>query len=101
MKKTELADLLGANSWFLFNKLKVSSDWLSTSVTLWSEDPDFCVMEEFVRTVKTTNDTAERGVKHMTDYANILTKDDGMKQWILQAVDDNRKKYPDLKLWVE
>ena len=93
LEKTELADFLGPNSWFLFNKLKISSEWLSKSITSWSEDSNYCVMEEFVRTVKTKNDTAERGVKLMTDYANILTKDEGMKQWILQAVDDNRKKY--------
>ena len=31
----------------------------------------------------------------MTDYAQILTKNEDMKQWILQAVDENRKKYPE------
>ena len=41
----------------------------------WSEDPDFAAAEAFVRSVKVTNDTAERGVKLMTDYAQILTKD--------------------------
>ena len=48
----------------------------------------------FVRTVKTTNDTAERAVKLMSDYATILSKDEQMKQWILQAVDNNRKMFP-------
>ena len=52
-------------------------------------------IENFVRTVKTTNDTAERGVKLMTDYAQILTHDEDMRQWILQAVDNNRKMFPD------
>ena len=45
----------------------------------------------------TTNNTAERAVKLMTDYAQILTKDENMRQWISQAVDGNRKKFPELK----
>ena len=64
-------------------------------VELWKDDPDFKTVENFVQTVKTTNDTAERAVKLMTDYAQILTKDEDMRQWILQAVDEKRKKYPD------
>ena len=62
---------------------------------MWSEDSDYLVAERFVRTVKTINDTAERGVKLMTDYALILTKDETMKQWILQVVDSHRKRFPD------
>ena len=64
---------------------------------MWSEDPDFILAEQFARTVKTTNDSAERGVKLMTDYAQILTKDDEMRQLIIQVVDNKRKKHPDFK----
>jgi hypothetical protein len=97
LERTQLVDLVGPNSWFLFLKLKIGYGWLSKAVEHWSEDPDFASAEAFVRSVKVTNDTAERGVKLMTDYAQILTKDENMKQWILQAVDSNRKKYPDFK----
>ena len=77
--------------------LGLSSSWLEKDVKLWSEDPDYLVAETFVRTVKIVNDTAERGVKLMTDYAQILTKDEKTKQWILQAVESNWKKLPDFK----
>ena len=46
-----------------------------------------------MRTAKTVNDVAERAVKLMTDYAMILTKDEEKRQWILQGVAENRKKY--------
>ena len=84
LEKTQLCDLVGPHSWLLFISLK-----------LWSEDSDYLVAERFVRTVKTINDTAERGVKLMTDYALILTKDETMKQWILQVVDSHRKGFPE------
>ena len=94
-ERTELVDLIGSNSWFIFSKLKKGSDWLKMSVETWPEDPEYQVIEKFVRTVKTTNDTAERGIKLMTDYAQILSKDEHTKQWILQVVDNHRKVFPD------
>ena len=79
LEKTQFVDLIGPKSWFMF-KLKVGYGWLSKSVELWKVDPDFKTVENFVQTVKTTNDTAERAVKLMTDYAQILTKNEDMKQ---------------------
>ena len=35
--------------------------------------------KDFVKTVKVTNDVAERGVKMAKDYANILTKEDQIR----------------------
>ena len=64
---------------------------------MWCEDPTFNVAEKFVCSVKTINDTAERGIKLMSDYALILTKDEKMKQMILQVVDDHRKRFPDFR----
>ncbi len=40
------------------------------------------------------NDVAERGVKLIQDYNNILTKDETEKQFVLQIVAGDRKKYP-------
>ena len=72
LEKTQLVDLIGPKSWFIFFRLKLSSTtWLKRDVNLWSEDPDFKMMENYVRTVKTTNDTAERGVKLITAEINL------------------------------
>ena len=57
---TQLVDLVGSNSWFIFHRLKLDSDWLKENVGLWSKNESYQEMETFVRTVKTTNDTAER-----------------------------------------
>ena len=53
--------------------------------------------KQFVRTVKVTNDVAERGVKLAADYATILTKDDEIRDRLLQGVERCRRLFPDFK----
>ena len=53
--------------------------------------------ESFVKTVKVTNDVAERGVKLAEDYANMLTKDDDISALIYQGVGRNRRMFPNFQ----
>ena len=50
-----------------------------------------------MRTVKVTNDTAERGIKLISDYSKILTKDPVNRIKMLQGVEMDRKINPDFK----
>jgi hypothetical protein len=93
---TKLEDLVGERSFLVFSLLKVSYSWLSEPQAKWSESPGYNKIGQFVNTAKTVNDVAERAVKLMTDYAKILTKDDEMRQMILQGVAENRKKFSNL-----
>ena len=54
-------------------------------------------MREFAKTVKVTNDVAECGVKLISVYMNILTKDEKMRSYLLQGVEYCRRKFPDFK----
>ena len=56
------------------------------------------MVEQFVRTVKTVNDCAERGVKLISEYAAILTQDEKARNWLLQGVELNRWKFPDFNV---
>ena len=47
------------------------------------------------KTVKVTNDVAEREVKIASDFANILTIDSNMRQKIFQVVEKDRLDNPD------
>ena len=71
----------------------LSSDWLAKPVSQWSGDPAFVVAEQFVRTVKVVNDSAERGVKLISDFATIITTDPDQRAWLLQGVEQHRKLY--------
>ena len=77
-KNTKLEDLVTPQSFKFFTILGLKSDWLGKSPDMWKNDEDFNVANEFVNTVKVTNDIAERGIKIATDYASILTKDDNL-----------------------
>ena len=47
--------------------------------------------------VKVVNDTAERGVKLITDFNDKITKDEEQKQFLKQTVYDFQHKYLDAK----
>ena len=92
--KTELHDLVGPKSYALFTILGTDYDWLRQKPEDWDNCPDYLEMREFVRTVKVTNDAAERGVKMITDYSKILTKDNELRRKLLQGVEMSRKIHP-------
>ena len=45
--------------------------------------------------MKVVNDAAERGVRLISEYASILTKDEETRQFLLQGVERHRQMYPD------
>ena len=96
-EKTELRDLVTSESWELFNILKLDSEWLALPPAKWDTEPDYIEFRKFVRTVKVTNDCAERGVKLATDYSKSLTKDSQERSRIYQVVEAERRAKPDAK----
>ena len=95
---TKLMDLVGEKSYLLFTLLGVGTDWLSKNPVEWEDDLDYLKAKTFCRTVKTVNDCAERGVKMITEYSKILTKDEKARDGLLQGVELNRKNYPDFSI---
>ncbi|KYN41729.1 hypothetical protein ALC56_03872, partial [Trachymyrmex septentrionalis] len=50
-----------------------------------------------VKNLKVVNNTAEWGIKLITDYGKIIIKDEKKKQFLLNVVSDYRKQFPDAK----
>ena len=96
--ETTLPDLVGQKSYLFFDILGIDYSWLNRSPEFWHEELEYKRAEMFARTVKTVNDCAERGVKLISDYASVLTKNENMREWLLQGVEQNRRKYPDFKI---
>ena len=94
-EKTELHDLVGPKSYVLFSILGLDYDWLRQKPEEWDNSTDYQEMREFVRTVKVSNDAAERRVKMISDYAKILTQDNSMRRKLLQGVEMSRNIHPD------
>ena len=90
-------DLVTRHSFKLFNILGLDFSWLEMEPGKWEEVDDFKTAWEFVKTVKVTNDVAERGVNLASDFVTMLTKDDEMRTMLLQGVERSRKMYPNKK----
>ena len=44
--------------------------------------------------IKVVNDLAERGVALIQQYNNCLTRSEEQKQYLLQVIEEHRKKFP-------
>ena len=62
-ENTTVVDLVGPDSWFIFEALSMDYDRLSEPVTTWNMSSSFQEMESIVKTVKLVNDAAEKGDK--------------------------------------
>ena len=93
---TKLVNIVEEKSYLIFPLLGRSHDWLSNDPRSWEKNEDYVKMKQFLRTVKTVNNCAERDVKMVTEYAKILTHGEDTR--LLLGVESNRGKYPDLKI---
>ena len=94
-RNLEIHDFINEDSFKMFDRLNIPITFLSTDPELWQANEDFQKALEYVSKLKVVNDTAERGVKLMTDYNNLLTHDENEKQIILQIISNYRKTYQD------
>ncbi|ESN96825.1 hypothetical protein HELRODRAFT_178620 [Helobdella robusta] len=61
---------------------------------LWSNNEEYLKSKKIVDGLKVTNDTAEKGVKLITDYNSCITKEEDQKQYFLQVIAECRTKFP-------
>ena len=94
---TQLVDLITVESMQFFTITKLSYSWLELKVEYWGLDPDFNIARTWAKTVKVTNDLAERCVKLSTDYSKVLTRKIETRDNIIQEVESNRREYPNFK----
>lgn len=90
----EFSSFVTPSSKNFFTRFSISSDFLDKDPSTWKDDVGYKSGIEKLQTIVVVNDVAERGVKLIQDYNNILTKDEAEKQFILQIVAGDRKKYP-------
>src|SRR6218665_2566106 len=92
-RKTNIASLkpvnfVTQNTKKFFEILGIASDWLKNDPNLWSQ-----ATRQIVSGLSVVNDRAERGVALIQEYNQILTKDEGQKQALLQVVSEHRKQF--------
>lgn len=97
-ENTTLYHLVGERSVIVFNRLNFTVDdiqFLKYSSKKWPEFESFRRFQKVVGSLKVTNDVAERGVRLMEEYKDILTHDPDQRNMILHCVEKARKSFPD------
>ncbi|XP_050065978.1 uncharacterized protein LOC126555054 [Aphis gossypii] len=94
LKKDLPLDLLGTNSIKLFDRFNIPKDFLEVHPKNWNDLEGYQKGKEIIESLRVVNDTAERVVKLMEEFNDKFTKNEDQKQFVLQTVQDNRKKYP-------
>lgn len=95
LKEKDFSFFITSESKLFFSRFSINTDFLKKNPLTWQDDEHFQRGLEILRRIVVVNDTAERGVKLIQEYQNLLTKNEKEKQYILQIVAEHRKRYPD------
>lgn len=97
IKNKKIEDFISNESKTFFDKLSLPTEFLTTDPATWSENFSYKQCLEIVKKLKVVNDAAERGIKLISEYNPILTKNEEQKQFLLQVVKDYKSRFPNVK----
>lgn len=95
--KYEIENFISSETNEFFNRFNFDTSFLQKDPSTWSVDESYQNAFEVVNKINVVNDAAERGIKLIEDYNDLLTKNEDQKQLVLQVVSDYRSHYPDCK----
>ena len=95
IKEKELHHFVTVNTISFFTILGLDHDFLDLDPDQWPDNDNYVSARNIVRSMKVTNDVAERGVALMEQYNTVITNNEQQKQYVLQVVNSYRKRYPD------
>ena len=91
-----LASFIGPKSWLLFKLLGKDGAWLNLPVEEWDENIDYTQMCSVIQDLAVVNDTAERSVKDVEEFANSA-RDGDKRGKIVTVAGSHRIKIPEFK----
>ena len=91
LDRLSLSVFIGPRSWLLFHLLGHQGDWLYQPTSDWENFVEYMEMAKVITELAVVNDTAERGVKDVEDYANIA-KDSDKRQKMVLVSNSHRSK---------
>lgn len=90
-----ISDFVSTKSLQFSDRFCIETEFLDFDPSTWTIRDDYNEGYDFCRNLLVVNDIAERGVKLITDFNQILSDGEEDKQYLLQVVTDYRRKYPD------
>ncbi|XP_044596697.1 uncharacterized protein LOC123273359 [Cotesia glomerata] len=79
---------------FIVKDYQLPYQFMDKDPELWAFDQDYLHCKSVFSDLKVVNDLAERGVALIQDFNNCLTRNEEQKQYLLQVVEEHRKKFP-------
>ena len=77
----------------MFRVLGMAGEYLTSPHALWRNVDYYKEMCRFALSLKVTNDTAERAVQLVDQFAHSLTKSSPYRYCLLQCVENHRKNF--------
>jgi hypothetical protein len=71
-------------------------EWLQLPVEYWTLMKDYKNLRDFVSVLEVVNDSAERGIKIVSDFKDMCRNLD-TQEYLFQVVEAHRKKITDFK----
>jgi len=93
----DLSHFVTKNTNIFFERFGIDKSFVHEEPEKWIHNAANKEGANIVANIHVFNDTAERGVKLITEYNSILTNDEDQRQYLLQIVKDYKNKYPDAK----
>lgn len=92
-----LADFVTSGSTKFFRVMDIDTEFLAFDPADWHSKDSYAAAVRRVKGLQVINDFAERGVAMMQEFNLSLTKSEEQKQFLLQVVEEHRRKYPDAR----
>ena len=92
------SDLVGERSVIIFQRLNLflhDISFLTYSRDKWCDFDGWKKLNMFTSNLKVVNDIAEREVRLMEEFKDILTDDEEQRRRLLRCIEDTRKLLPD------
>jgi len=97
-----IEDFVTPNTMRFFRLLDIETRFLEKYSSLCELKNDYIEGLHTVQQLWVVHDIAERGVALIEKYNKIITKKETQKQYLLQVVQDHRRRFPECKkvpLW--
>ena len=97
---TCVSELVGERSVIIFQRLNLSLQdirFLTYSRDKWCNFDEYKKLKMLINDLKVVNDVAERGVRLMEEFKDVLTDDEKQRRMLQHCVEDTRKLQPDFR----
>lgn len=97
-KQKNISEFVTKKTYQFFRRFDINAEFLKVDPQRWHENEHWISGRNFVKELHVFNDTAERAVKLMSDFLNVLTWDPEQTEYLFQVVSKNRAEFPSVNL---